>query len=231
MPDIELARIGFGVGDKFLEVVGGKIFADHEQFGIFGGQSNRLEILLRIVAQIGIERRRQRIGAEVTGQDRVAVGGGAGGAKRANGAAGAADILHHEFLAEMTREDVSDNPPGDIGGPAGRERNDDRDRSRGIILGLCAIQSRQHQKNSRRHQMLCHLSPPQLHYCSCSRDHRPVSPAGKLGWRRRRHEGAVCSLCFDNVASGAPYQSTQQLRLLLAGGTSSAGFSAKKPAG
>ena len=117
MADIELARIGFGVGNEFLEVVGGKIFADHEQFRVFGRQSNRLEILLRIVAEIGVERRRQRIGAEVAGQDRVAVGGGAGGAQRANRAPGAADILHHEFLAEMTREDVSDIRPVISAGP------------------------------------------------------------------------------------------------------------------
>ena len=111
----------------------------------------------------------------------------------------------------MTGKNVGDDPAGDVGGPAGGKRHDDRHRPRGIVLGLRTVQSRQHQKNSRRRQMLCHVSPPQLHYCSCSRDHKPVSLAGKLGWRRRRHEGAVCSLCFDDVASGAPYQSTQQL--------------------
>ena len=68
MPDIELARIRFGVGNEFLEVIGGKIFAHHEQLGVFGRQSDRLEILLRIIAKVGIERRRQRIGAKVSGQ-------------------------------------------------------------------------------------------------------------------------------------------------------------------
>jgi hypothetical protein len=48
--NIELARIGFGIGDEFFEIVGGEVLADDKQFGIFGGQSDRLEILLRIVA-------------------------------------------------------------------------------------------------------------------------------------------------------------------------------------
>jgi hypothetical protein len=96
----------------------------------------------------------------VTGQDRVSISRRASGAERSNGATGTSDILHHEFLAEMTVENVGDYPAGNIGWPAGCERNDDRDRSRGIILGLCAIHSGYHQKNSRCHQMLCHLSPP-----------------------------------------------------------------------
>jgi hypothetical protein len=58
----------------------------------------------------------------VTGQDRVSVGCGAWGAQRSNGATGAADILHHEFLAKITVEDVGDDPAGDVGRPAGCER-------------------------------------------------------------------------------------------------------------
>jgi hypothetical protein len=41
----------------------------------------------------------------------------------------------------MTVENISDDPGCDIGRPAGRERNDDRDRSRGIILGSRAVRS------------------------------------------------------------------------------------------
>src|SRR5436853_433053 len=119
MPDIELARIGFGIGDEFLEIVGGEVLADDEQFGKFGGQSDWREILLWIVAEIRIERRRQRIGAEVPGQDRVSVSRRASGAKRSNGAAGASDILHHKFLAEMTVENVGDYSAHDIGWSAG----------------------------------------------------------------------------------------------------------------
>jgi hypothetical protein len=72
--DIELVRIGLRVGDKLLEIIGRKILPDDQQFGIFGSQSNRLKILLRIVAQIRIKGRCQSIGAEVAGQNRVSVG-------------------------------------------------------------------------------------------------------------------------------------------------------------
>jgi len=36
----------------------------------------------------------------------------------------------------MVIENIGDDPAGDIGRPAGCERNDDRDRSRRIIFGL-----------------------------------------------------------------------------------------------
>jgi hypothetical protein len=65
----------------------------------------------------------------VTGQDRISVGCRTSGAKRSNGATGASRILHHKLLAEMVIENVGDDPAGDIGRPAGCERNDDRDRS------------------------------------------------------------------------------------------------------
>jgi len=65
----------------------------------------------------------------VTGQDRISVGCRTSGAKRSNGATGASRILHHKLLAEMVIENIGDDPAGDIGRPAGCERNDDRDRS------------------------------------------------------------------------------------------------------
>jgi hypothetical protein len=54
----------------------------------------------------------------------------------------------------MVIENVGDGPAGDIGRPAGSERNDDRDRSRRIILGLRASDSGCHQENRRCHQCL-----------------------------------------------------------------------------
>jgi hypothetical protein len=82
------------------------------------------------------------------------------GTKRSRGATGTPDILHHKFLTKMTAKDVSDDPACDIGRPAGGKGNDDRDRSRGIILGLCAVHSDRHEKKGRCYQMLCHLSAP-----------------------------------------------------------------------
>ena len=182
MPDIELVRVGFRVSNKFLKVIGGKILADDQQFRIFGRQSNRLEVLLRIVAEIRIERRRQRIGAKVTGQDRVSVGRRAGGAERSGGATGTHDILHHEFLAEMAAEDVSDDSAGDIGRAAGGKRNDNRDRPGGIILsprvtcsGYC------HHSDDRRCQMPCHLFPPEFAFCHFDVTLQASQPAASGG--------------------------------------------------
>ena len=50
MPDIQLVRVGLGIADELTEIFGRKVFADHEQFWIFGGKPDRLEVLLRIVA-------------------------------------------------------------------------------------------------------------------------------------------------------------------------------------
>jgi hypothetical protein len=129
VPDVEFVCIGLGIGDKFAEIIGGKVFADHKQLRVFGRQSDRLEILLRIVAQIRVERGCQCIGAHVTGEDGVAVGRGVRGTQRTNGAAGAADVFHHDPLAEMTAKNIGDNPAGDICRATGSERNDDCDRS------------------------------------------------------------------------------------------------------
>jgi hypothetical protein len=57
------------------------------------------------------------MGAHVAQVEGVAVGGGAGTAERSGGAAGAADILHHELLAEMPREDIGNDAPVMSAGP------------------------------------------------------------------------------------------------------------------
>ena len=111
---------------------------------------------MRIVGEIGVERRHQRISAEVTREDRIAVRVGACGAKRADGAASAADILHHDVLAEMPGENIGDNPPGDIGRPAGRERNDHGDRSCRIVLSQRTVECGCQENNGRRHPLSCH---------------------------------------------------------------------------
>jgi len=63
--------------------------------------------------------------------------------------AGADGILDYEFLAEMTRENVGDDPTGDIRRSTGRKGHDHRDRSRRIILGLGAIHCGRDQKRGR----------------------------------------------------------------------------------
>ena len=161
--DIELFRVGLCVGHEFLEVVGREILSDDQQFRIFGGQPNRFKILLRIVGEVRVERRRQRIGAEVSRQNRISIRRRTGGADRPRRSAGAYDILHHEFLAQVTAEDVSDDPASNIGWPAGGKRNDNRGRPGGIILSPCVTYSSYcHHGDGRCCQMPSHQSPPRI---------------------------------------------------------------------
>ena len=127
----------------------GNILADREQFRLLGDQPDRLEILLRVIAQVGIERGRRGVRAHVTGDERVAIGSGARGAGRANRAAGADDILDHGLLAEMAREDVRHDPACDVGRPARRERHDDRHSLGRVVLRLRTGYAREHHKRRR----------------------------------------------------------------------------------
>ena len=79
VPHVELAFVRFRVGDEFLEIVGREVLANREQLGLLGDKPDRLEILLRVVAEIGIEERRSRMRAHMARDKCVAVGSGARG--------------------------------------------------------------------------------------------------------------------------------------------------------
>jgi hypothetical protein len=121
----------------------------------------------------------------VTGQDRISIGCRASGAKRSRGATGTPDILHHKFLTEMTREDVSDDPPRDVSRPAGGEWNDDRNRSCRIFLGLGAAHSGYRQKHS-CDEFLRQSPPPFVLFCN----HMLVSQMRKVGLASSRENRA-----------------------------------------
>ena len=70
-------------------------------------------------------------------QHGIAVGRGTGGAAGSDHAAGAADVLDDELLAERLRHAVLDDARDRIGGAAGRERHHQRDRTAGIGLRRC----------------------------------------------------------------------------------------------
>ena len=117
MPHVELALVGLRVDDELLEVVGREVLAHREQLGLLGDQADRLEVLLGVIAQVGIEKRRRGVRAHVAGNDRIAVGCGTRCAQRSDRSAGAADVRDHELLPKMTGEDVRDDPAGH--GPPG----------------------------------------------------------------------------------------------------------------
>ena len=149
VPHIELVFVCLCVGDEFLEIVRGKIFANSQQLRLLGDQSDRFEVFLRVVAQIGIKRGRRGVRAHVPGNDGVAIGRRAGGAKGADGAAGATHVLDHKLLAEMAGKDVGHDTARNVGRSARRKRHNHRHRPRGVALRPRTARCRERQKRRR----------------------------------------------------------------------------------
>ena len=76
------------------------------------------------------------MGAHVPGDQRVAVIGGARGARGGGGAAGADHVLDDDALAERLRHMRGDDARDDVGRAAGRERHDHGDGAGRIVLRL-----------------------------------------------------------------------------------------------
>ena len=134
---MRLADPGAGVlrlGDELLEVGGREILARHDQDRRAGRQADRLEVLGRVVFEVGIERGRRAVRAHVPHHDRVAVRLRLRAARDAGGAAGAGDVLDDELLAERLREVFADDAGDDVGRSAGGERHDDGDRTGRVVL-------------------------------------------------------------------------------------------------
>jgi hypothetical protein len=54
--EVQLALVGLGVGDEFLEIVGGQLLVGHEHQRHLGDQDDGIEVRGRIVLRLGIER-------------------------------------------------------------------------------------------------------------------------------------------------------------------------------
>ncbi|MNY12395.1 hypothetical protein D3C86_1454740 [compost metagenome] len=131
-----LARILLQLFDEALEVLGGKFRVHRHHVGGVGKVGDRLEILDRIVRQV--LRTASRIhGHRRHGGDgqRVAVGVGARGLGRADGATRAALVFHDHRLAEFLAHALRHEARDDVGGTAGRERNDHADGLAGVFVG------------------------------------------------------------------------------------------------
>ncbi|KAG0763917.1 hypothetical protein G6F22_018329 [Rhizopus arrhizus] len=68
------------------------------------------------------------VGADVAHQQGVAIGLGARHRLRADDACGARAVFHDDLLPQPGAQLVRDQPRGDVGGAAGRGRNDKGDR-------------------------------------------------------------------------------------------------------
>ena len=97
-------------------------------------QADRREILARVVADIGIERRIDRERAGAAEHERVAVGRGLRDRARRDRAAGAAAVLDHDLLAERLAHLLGDDARHHVVAAAGRVGHDQRDRPVGIVL-------------------------------------------------------------------------------------------------
>ena len=86
-------------GDEPLEVIGRQRFPGDDPDRRVGDQRDRLEIVHHVVVELH-DRRIEDVGLHVADAHRVAVGRGVRHAADADGAAGAADVLDDDGLAE-----------------------------------------------------------------------------------------------------------------------------------
>ena len=122
--ELHLGLVGLGVGDELLEVLGRQILAHGQHDRHLGEQRDRREIGLRIVERLLVERLALGMGADGAEHEGVAVGLGIGDALGAGHAAGAADVLDHDLLAENFAHARADHAAEHVGRAAGGERND-----------------------------------------------------------------------------------------------------------
>ena len=112
------------------------------------------EILFGVEGKIRIERHARRH-RNLMQQHRIAVGRGAGGASGSDHAAGAADVLDDDLLAERLRHAVLDDARDRIGRAAGRVRHHERDRTAGIGLRRRGAGRQDTRGEKRRRECAC----------------------------------------------------------------------------
>ena len=144
----ELAGIGFRIGDQLGDVLGRDLRVDHQRVRHPSHDDDRDELErvepeLRIEVLVDHQRRRRR------GEQRVAVRLGLEHHLGADIAGCAGAVLDHDRLSPFARQPIAEHARHHVGGAAGRERHDDLDRSRRIVLRPRAGQPGEH---SRQHQ-------------------------------------------------------------------------------
>src|SRR5271169_3262346 len=113
------AGISANESDEFVDGLCWHGRIDHENVCAGDGKCNRVEILVRIVRDLGEDSRVHSIGI-VGNEQRIAVGSGP---PRLGGAyipAGTGNVLHIELLAQTLAQFLSYKPSECVGGAAGR---------------------------------------------------------------------------------------------------------------
>ena len=141
-----LAGVRARVADQFGDAFERHVRVDHQGIRHPSHDHDRHE-LGRVETELGIEvvvdhqrRRRRR-------EQRVAVGLGLGDRLGADIAGRSGAVLDHDRLPPFARQPVGKDARHHVGGAAGRERHDDLDRTRGIVL---RVQAGYRRKQSRR---------------------------------------------------------------------------------
>ena len=107
---------------------------DDQYLRRLGDQSDRLQVAQRVVGQFRIQRRVDGERSNVAYYKVVTVGRRFDDEFDADGAAGAGAIVGHHLLAEHFAEFGRHQPANHVVGAARRERNDQADRFRRVIL-------------------------------------------------------------------------------------------------
>ena len=122
---IELARIGLGERDQLPDRFRRHALVHQHDLGDRGQQRDRLEIALRMVAEIGIDHGVHRHGAVVRHQEGVAVGRRLRGGFRADDHRRTGAILDHDRFAPQLGELARDHARGGVDRAARGGRHDD----------------------------------------------------------------------------------------------------------
>ena len=132
-------RSRFQPVQKFLQrLCRHRILADDDH-GVARQQRHRLEVGDEVVAEL-VDRAVGDMGAEMPERDGVTVGGRFCRAADADRTARPRHVLDQHGLVERDLRPLGEDPRHGVGGPAGGERHDDGDGTRGEVLGGCWVE-------------------------------------------------------------------------------------------
>ena len=199
----ERHRIGLAECDQLLDGLGRKLRVHVRHDRRAAQQTDRIEILQRVVRQRVVQR---RIGCEIAHrhEQRVAVRRGLRGGGGADHGGGAGPRLDDDLLAPVIEHLLCDDPSQDVGRSARRERHDDLDRPVRIFVGRlgrgrarskrCGDERGKHGTNgpASRAKSMFHDPPPVACAARCCRVFCQFTACGGAGTPGRGAIGCVC---------------------------------------
>jgi hypothetical protein len=132
---VQAPRLGEHECHELRECRGADAWMNHEHDGKAAEQGNRGEIGDRIERQPDAQRRREGVTGRRGHEQRVAVGCAARDMLAGNSAVAAGPVVDDDAAPERLAQALGDQPRGDVGAAAGRERNHQADRLFGP--GMC----------------------------------------------------------------------------------------------